>query len=292
MRARRGQQGDNPVASDARHGESDGVDQETIEEIPIAAIRPSPFQPRIRIDEASLDGLARSIAAHGLMQPVLVRQLSEGSGYELIVGERRLRACQRLGWERIPAVVKDVPGDVAAEMTLIENLQREQLDYIEEARGYKRLLEEFGITQRELAERIGKSQSSVANKLRLLGASAEAQDFAVSHGLSERHLRAVLRLTDESDQLAVLEEAAGRGLSVRQTEALVEKALSRRKQEQRRVVRVFKDARLFVNSVRKLVRELEASGLDVQFEVDEMEDGVDIAIRLRRPERQAVNREK
>ena len=144
--------------------------REEIVAVPIEEIRPSPYQPRKRIDQGKIEELAASIAEHGLLHPVVVRMI-EG-GYELVVGERRWRACQRLGWRSIPAVVRTLSEQAAAELALIENLQRKDLDFFEEAEGYQRLITEFDLTQEELARRVGCSQSAIANKLRLLRSTA------------------------------------------------------------------------------------------------------------------------
>ena len=144
----------------------EGQTQERIEHLPIELIQASQYQPRSEFDDEGLDELAQSIAEHGVLHPIVVRK--SHIGYEVVVGERRLRACRRLGFETIPAIVREFADREAAEVALIENLQRKDLRLFEEAEGYRRLLEEFGLTQEELAVRLGRKQSSIANKLRLL----------------------------------------------------------------------------------------------------------------------------
>ena len=161
----------------------------------------------------------QSIKTYGLLQPVIVRSIA--SGYELVAGERRLRACQQLGWTQIPAVVKDVSESAMATMALIENLQRENLSFLEEAAGYERLLKEFKLTQEVLAQRLGKSQSTIANKLRLLKLPDSVKEKLLAHDLTERHARALLKLPDEEAQIKILQEVCNLGYTVKQTEIIV-----------------------------------------------------------------------
>ena len=167
-------------------------------------ISPNPFQPRQNFSPENLDELAQSIKTYGLLQPILVRR--HQGAYQLVAGERRLRACKLLGWQKIPAVIREVNDSAMAAMALIENLQRENLSYFEEAEGYQRLLDEFGLTQEVLAQRIGKSQSTIANKMRLLKLATSIQQKLLEAGLSERHARALLRLPDNESREKVLEK--------------------------------------------------------------------------------------
>jgi ParB family chromosome partitioning protein len=190
-----------------------------IAEIPLAEIRPSPFQPRKRFDDKRLGELAASIRARGILSPVIVRQIP--GGYELVAGERRLRAAERAGLERIPAVVRELSNAEMLEVALIENVQREDLNPIEEAEVYRRLIEEFGLTQDEMAARVGKDRTSVANTLRLLKLPPPIREDLIEGAISAGHGRALLGLEGRELQLKAREAVIRRGLSVRATELLV-----------------------------------------------------------------------
>jgi ParB family chromosome partitioning protein len=193
-------------------------------EIDVDLISPSRYQPRTHVDPAGIEGLARSIRANGIIQPILVRR--EGLGYELIAGERRWRAAQHAGLLRIPAVVKDVPPGQEGkllEMALVENLQREDLNPIEQALAYRRLGDEFELTQEQIADVLGKDRSSVANTMRLLRLPAAVRDHVASGTLSMGHARALLGLEHEAAILKTAADIVARRLSVRETEALVKR---------------------------------------------------------------------
>ena len=190
-------------------------------EIPLTEIHPSPFQPRRRFDDNKLEDLAASIRGHGVLSPVIVRQSQDG--YELIAGERRVRAAERAGLERIPAVVRDASNAEMLEVALIENLQREDLNPVEEAEVYRRLVEEFGLTQEEVATRVGRDRASVTNTLRLLKLPTRIQEDLIEGTLSAGHGRALLGLEGRVHQLKARESIIRRSLSVRATELLVKR---------------------------------------------------------------------
>ena len=196
---------------------------DALSELPLEFIRPGRYQPRSVFDEERLEELASSIRAQGVVQPVVVRAVDEGtdgSKYELIAGERRWRAAQMAGLENIPAVIRDVPDEVTVAMSLIENIQREDLNPLEEASALKRLIEEFHMTHREAAEAVGRSRAAVSNLLRLLELMQEVKDMVDGRLLEMGHTRALLAL-DESLQVQAAREVVRKSLSVRQTEALV-----------------------------------------------------------------------
>ncbi|HVH10652.1 MAG TPA: ParB/RepB/Spo0J family partition protein [Gemmatimonadales bacterium] len=189
-------------------------------ELAIAEIRPNPYQPRRDVDPAALEELTASIKQAGLLQPVVVRQ-APGSGngaYELIAGERRLRACQALGWERIPAVKREVDDRTVLTLALVENLQRDDLSPVDEARGYERLIAEFSLTQQDVADAVGRDRSTVANALRLLKLPAAVLALLHDATLSVGHARALLALEDARAATALAKEAVDLGLSVRDVE--------------------------------------------------------------------------
>jgi ParB family chromosome partitioning protein len=190
-----------------------------LRELPMASVRPNPFQPRTRMDEGPLDELVASIQASGLLQPVLVRP--RDGGFELIAGERRWRAATRLGWTKIPAVVKDVDDQTLLTLALIENLQRDDLSPIDEAAGYQRLAAEFQLPHGEIARLVGRNRATIANLLRLLQLPAEVQAMLHERKLTEGHARALLGLAEPAEMLALAQRAAEEGWSVREMEARV-----------------------------------------------------------------------
>jgi ParB family chromosome partitioning protein len=202
----------------------------SVTEVDIDRLTPSAFQPRAHLDDGRLDELARSIQSNGVIQPIVVRR--QGDGYQIIAGERRWRAAQKAGLIRVPVVVRDVPDGHEAsllEMALIENLQREDLNPIDEALAYRRLADEFHLTQDAIAAAVGKDRATVANCLRLLKLPDEVRADVAAGTLSMGHARALLALPADADQRRTARDVIARGLSVRETETLVKKALEGRK---------------------------------------------------------------
>jgi len=187
-------------------------------ELPIKDIRPNPFQPRQDVDPAALEELVSSIKQAGLLQPVVVRRANGGGGYELIAGERRLRACQQLGWERIPAVQREADDRTLLTLALIENLQRDDLSPVDEARGYDRLIAEFSLAQQDVADAVGRDRSTVANALRLLKLPVAVLQMLHEGQLSVGHARALLAIEDPKLATNLAREAVAQGLSVREVE--------------------------------------------------------------------------
>ena len=251
-------------------------------------IVPNPVQPRKHFDDEGLAELAQSIRQVGLIQPLVVRRMD--GGYELVAGERRLRACKSIGLKTVSCIVQnDVYEEDSAMMALIENLQRENLHFLEEAQSYHALLTNYHLTQEELAQRLGKSQSSIANKLRVLKLSPTVKNAMMEAKLTERHARALLRIRDETTQLEIVTKVRDKGLSVKDTEKLVDRTLDRlydQKSDQARprpvIIRMVKDYRLFMNSINAAVNQLREAGLKVEVEQEDRSDGVDIAIHVTR----------
>jgi len=200
-----------PTREDA---ERDG----SLVDLAVVDIKPNPFQPRRDVDPAALEELKASIRQAGLLQPVVVRPVPGGDGFELIAGERRLRACQALGWERIPAVKRDVDDRTALTLALIENLQRDDLSPVDEARGYERLIAEFSLAQQDVADAVGRDRSTVANALRLLKLPVAVLTMLHGGELSVGHARALLALDDPKTVTTLAREAVSQGLSVREVE--------------------------------------------------------------------------
>lgn len=248
-----------------------------LREVPVEAIQPGAYQPRQEMDEERLKELASSIAQHGVIQPILVRPRADG--FELVAGERRWRAAAMAGLRTVPAVVREMDDREAAMAALLENLQREDLHFFEEAEGYARLLAEFGLTQEDLARQVGKSQSAIANKLRLLRLSPECREIISREILSERHARALLALPDEKSQKKALELCVRHGWTVRQLEGYIERQLKGKAPKPRRRG-VVRDVRILVNEFRRAVQRLKEQGFSVVME-EAVEDGkVRVAIEI------------
>ncbi len=186
------------------------------------ALAPGQYQPRTRMDEGALYELAESIKAQGIMQPILVRRVSAGTGYEIIAGERRFRAARLAGLSEVPVLLRDVPDEAAAAMALIENIQREDLNPLEEAQGLKRLLDEFGLTHEQAAQAVGRSRSAASNLLRLLQLTPVVQTMLMAGDIDMGHARALLAL-DGAAQITAASQVAARKLSVREAESLVKR---------------------------------------------------------------------
>lgn len=250
-----------------------------IQQIPLHKIQANPFQPRKNFEEEKLDDLARSIREHGIIQPLTVRM--KGDFYELIAGERRLRAAKILGLEQVPAIVKECSDREMAEIALVENLQRQDLSFFEEARGYKMLLDRFNLTQKELAKSVGKSQSTIANKLRLLGLDPSTQRKIIEHNLSERHARALLKLENPEHRKQVLEKMIKRDLTVRESEKLIDDFLKDNSQTHKpQIKKVFNDIRLYLNTLRKTISELQDWEVEIQVHEEEKDDCYEFTIRF------------
>ena len=248
--------------------------------IAIGAVRPNPQQPRRSFDETALRELADSIRAYGILQPLTVRD--KGGYYELVAGERRLRAARMAGLREVPCLIAAVGEEDAALLALIENLQRRDLDYLEEAAAISRLIGRYGLSQQQAAEKLGKSQPAIANKLRLLRLSPACRALLVEHGLTERHARCLLRLEDEGERLTALRQAAAKHWNVAQTEQYVERrlaALQTAPPAGRRTY-IIKDVRLFLNSVDRGLRLIRDAGVDARTEREETEDEIVLTLRI------------
>ncbi|WP_439744105.1 nucleoid occlusion protein [Bacillus pseudomycoides] len=262
------------------HEEIDKKIHEEIQEIPIANIIPNRYQPRTVFDDARIDELALTIRTHGLIQPIVIRKYEEDK-YEIIAGERRFRAATKLGWEKVPAIIKNLNDTETASVALIENLQREELTAIEEAVAYQKLIELHNLTQEALAQRLGKGQSTIANKLRLLKLPEEIKRALLEKSITERHARALIPLKNEELQLKVLQEIVEKQLNVKQTEERIAKLLEevkpKRKAKQKAVSR---DMRIAMNTIRQSLQMVTNSGLKVNSEEEEFDEYYQITIKI------------
>ena len=249
-------------------------------------LTPNPVQPRKRFDDESLEELSGSIKSYGILNPLTVR-LRCGK-YELVAGERRLRAAKLAGLEEVPCILIDVNMEDASLIALVENLQRRDLDFIEEALGISQLIRMFGMSQEEAARRIGKSQSAVANKLRLLKLPSDVLESLRQNGLPERHGRALLRLPNPVAQRAALEYIVDNGLTVAATDAYIDALLSapeeaeqkdEEKPEKRRTF-VLKDVRVFLNTLSRSIDLMKQGGIDAGIQREETDDSLILTISI------------
>jgi ParB family chromosome partitioning protein len=251
---------------------------EEIKNIPIHEIVPSPFQPRTVFDEDRIDELCQTIKTHGVIQPIVVRIRNDK--FEIIAGERRFRAVTKLGMDTIPGIVREINDAQAASIALIENLQREGLTAVEEAVAYQRLMEIHQLTQESLAQRLGKSQSTIANKIRLLQLCEPVKQALMQRIITERHARALLSLDLEELQIKVLEDIISKDLNVKQTEMRVEFFKESTKIKKQRRVSFSKDVRLAVNTIRQSVEMINSSGLEINTAENDYEDYFEIIIKI------------
>lgn len=247
--------------------------------LPVKRIHPNPSQPRKIFDSEGLRELAGSIECYGILQPLTVRR--RGGDYELVAGERRLRAAKIAGLWEVPCILLTVDEEQSGMVALVENLQRRDLDYIEEAEGLSRLMRLYGLSQEQAAARVGKSQSAVANKLRLLRHGPEILQKLREHGLSERHARALLKLPDEEERLQVIDVIVKQQLNVAKTESYIEAYLQRQNAPKKGIRKfILRDVRLFLNSVNHSLDLVRGAGIDAKAEQAETEHEIVLTIRL------------
>ncbi len=248
--------------------------------LPMYKIRPNPNQPRKYFDSIGLEELAASIEEFGVIQPITVRKVFDG--YEIVAGERRFRAVENLGMDTIPAIVINADEEKSALIALLENLQREDLCFFEIAEGYRKLINEQGMTQEELARKIGKSQSTIANKLRLLRLTPRVKRLVREYALTERHARALLHLSDEESQLKAAKEVCRRRLNVVQTEELVHSMLKNERDKRQNIkITSHGDLRMFTNTVKRAIDLIRESGVPADMEKKEYEWGVEYKITVK-----------
>ena len=246
-------------------------------------ISPNPDQPRRYFDPDGLSELADSIRAHGILQPLSVRRKG-GGRYELIAGERRLRAAMICGLEQVPCLVLEVSRESSCLLSLIENLQRRDLDFWEEAKALERLTTVYGLSQEEAAAKVGKSQSAVANKLRLLRLEEPVAEALHRYGLTERHARALLRLEDPEQRLAAVEHIGKNQLNVADAEAYIDRLVTQNQTTpiRRRSTYILKDVRLFLNSVDRGVRLMQTAGVGAKVSRRDTEDAICLTVTIPR----------
>lgn len=251
--------------------------------IDIEKIKPNPFQPRKLFSESALLELSESIKSYGVLQPISVRECKDGN-FELIAGERRLKASKLAQAKRIPAIVVDIDDEASSALALIENLQREDLNFLEESQGFKNLIDRYKFTQKQLAEKIGKSQSAVANKLRILKLSDEVLRNCVENNLTERHARALLRLPSKKHRLLAVERVIKQELTVKKTERLVADMLEAMDETDGKIdkqtIKSFINYRIYINTLKRACKEIEDTGIAVNYKEVEKDDYIEITVKL------------
>ena len=272
-----GERDETPLVNDAHQ-------QEVVEKINIETIKPNKYQPRTVFSEEKIEELARTIHTHGVIQPIVIRKKDDGH-YEIIAGERRFRAMKKLGWSEVPAIIRNLDDKETASIALIENLQREELTAIEEAYAYEKLLELHSLTQEALAQRLGKGQSTVANKLRLLKLPEEIKTAIMNKQLSERHARALIPIKDSDAQIKLYQEVIEDHLNVKQLEQRIQQILAppeeaKEKKTTPRRKSVSKDVRIALNTIRQSLVLVTKSGIDVKTEEEDSEDFYTITVKI------------
>ena len=247
--------------------------------IPQSDILPNPNQPRKRFDYDELEGLAQSIRANGILQPLIVRELENGK-YELVAGERRLRAARLTGLTKVPCVVSEISETDSAIFAVLENLQRQDLDYFEEAEALATLVSDYHMGQDELCKKLGKAQSTISNKLRLLKLSDEMRYQISRAGLSERHARALLSLNDEVQRARALAIIIDRHLTVSESEQLIDQMIRKNEAPKKRMLRGFKDIRIFINTLNNAVDNIRRAGIDADSVKTETNEYVEYIVRI------------
>ncbi|MEK3798893.1 nucleoid occlusion protein [Peribacillus sp. FSL H8-0477] len=250
-----------------------------IMKLSISDIVPNRYQPRTVFNDDKLSELAQTIHTHGIIQPIVVREYESGK-FEIIAGERRFRAMQKLGWETAPAIIKDFNDTETASVALIENLQREELTPIEEAIAYGKLIELHQLTQEALAQRLGIGQSTVANKLRLLKLPQEVQQAVLNKQITERHARSLIPLKNPEKQIRLLEEIIERNLNVKQTEERVVRLLSTEQKPKPKRKAFSKDMRIAVNTIRQSLSMVTDNGINLDSEEEEFEEYYQFTIKI------------
>ena len=262
---------------------TEGNHQEHIEQVAIDLIQPNKYQPRTIFSEEKIEELARTIHTHGVIQPIVIRSIDDK--YEIIAGERRYRAMKSLGWKEVPAIIRELDDKETASIALIENLQREELTPIEEAYAYEKLLELHSLTQEALAQRLGKGQSTVANKLRLLKLPDVIQRAIMDKVISERHARALIAVKDSELQLAIFNEVTENQLNVKQLEQRIKELLNPEAEKEPKEKRpkrksVSRDVRIALNTIKQSLNMVVKSGIDVETEEEDTEEYYTITVKI------------
>ncbi|MBR6243616.1 MAG: ParB/RepB/Spo0J family partition protein [Ruminococcus sp.] len=249
-------------------------------EVSISRIIPNPHQPRVDFQDTDIASLAESISQNGILQPLSVRKI--GENYELIAGERRLRAAKFCGLTHVPCIVHEVSDENSALLALVENIQRQDLSFFEEAAAIEKLITYYGMTQEEAASKLGKAQSTIANKLRLLRLTPDERELITRFNLTERHARSLLRLASPVERCEILEKVIKNDLNVERTEHLIEEYIGTQKEKNsyKKRSKVFQNVKLFVNTINKAVETMKAAGISADSRKIQNEDYIEYRVRI------------
>lgn len=251
-----------------------------IVQVPTEKLLPNPYQPRKQFKSEDMLSLSESIKENGVLQPLLCRQINNSDYYEIIAGERRLRASILANLQTVPCVIVDCDHEESATYSIIENIQRSDLDFFEEAQAISQLINQFGLTQEQIGKKLGKSQSALSNKLRLLRLPIDVRYFVEKEGLTERHARALLRLETEKQMWTTLRAITEKHMNVEQTEAYIENMLDKRIKSKHQTNRIFKDVRIFVNTFNKAIQAMKDSGIEAKSNKTETDDYIEFMVRI------------
>ena len=253
--------------------------------LPIEKIIANPEQPRKVFKKEELEELSNSIKDYGVLQPILVRRMEQGI-YSIIAGERRYRASCQAGLTEIPAIIQNLEEEQAALIALVENVQREDLNYIEEAKAYKKLMDDFKLTQAEIAQKVGKQQSTISNKIRLLTLPEDILELLTVHGLTERHARALLRIEEENNRRKIIDRIVKNNLNVKQTEKLIEEFLEGQAEQKRKKQKVnYISYKIYVNTIRKAFSQIKEIEKDVVFSQEDKGEYLEVKITIPKKDR-------
>jgi ParB family chromosome partitioning protein len=258
-----------------------------IENVEIDKIRPNPYQPRKKFNNIAIEELALSIKEYGVLQPIVAKRMNNGY-FELIAGERRVKAARLAGLNNIPAIVIEIKDEDSAIIALIENLQRENLNFFEEAEGYYNLMNDYQLTQEQVSKKVGKNQSTIANKIRLLRLPREVREHIIQNGLTERHARALLKIPEQEIQMTLLSRITEKNLRVKDTEELVDRILdkltSREEdmlpEEINKNIRGTINYRIYVNTIKNAYKAIVQSGIQAEFSQKDSGEYVEVVVKI------------
>lgn len=255
-------------------------EEHKIIQVPVNEIIPNPHQPRTEFDYNDISSLAESICQNGILQPLSVRKIAKG--YELIAGERRLRAAKLVKLKYVPCIVHDISERTSAILALVENIQRQDLSFFDEANAIEKLISFYGMTQEDAAVKLGKAQSTIANKLRILKLSDEEKELILKFNLTERHARSLLRLANKQDRLEIIGRIIKYNLNVERTEQVIDEYIGkvREKESYKKRSIVFRNVKLFVNTINKAVETMKAAGIPADSEKIQNEDYIEYRVKI------------